>query len=301
MASASARKRRTVVAEAEQHVQYPVDGQYVAQGNETCNSIAKLFGLSAQQIVNLNKDRYKGLRPHAKLLRDTLILLPPQGECKAGAGVDVVGCSDKPADKRRRCMDAGNPQGLRQDGKWPIEVGRLMSTPVFYPTEEEMKDFYAYAQKLDRLVGHVGVCKVVPPNSWKARPHDLYSLQDSSKELEELLQVQKPIRQNAVGGKGLYANVHEVKRSMKLGDFKKAATGKDFAPPLDTQFSELSNEDIDLLEKKFWRNVLFNPPMYGADCPAPKGLRSDGGEGLFDPLTCGDWGQHYIYIIYVYL
>jgi jumonji domain-containing protein 2 len=160
---------------------------------------------------------------------------------------------------------------------------------VFYPTEEEFKDFYAYAQKLDRLVGHIGVCKVVPPKGWKARPHDLYTLQDSSANLEESLQVKKPIRQNAIGGKGLYANVHEVKRSMKLADFKKAAMSKEFAPPIDGQFKELTDDDVDQLERRFWRNVLFNPPMYGADCPAPTGLRSDGKEGLFDPLTCGDW------------
>ena len=30
-------------------------------------------------------------------------------------------------------------------------------------------------------------------------------------------------RQNAIGGKGFYVNVHEEKRSMKLGDFKKIA------------------------------------------------------------------------------
>jgi len=160
---------------------------------------------------------------------------------------------------------------------------------VFYPTEEEFKDFYAYAQKLDKLVGHVGVCKVVPPKGWKARPHDLYNLQDSSAKLEEAVQVKKPIRQNAIGGKGLYANVHEVKRSMKLADFKKAATSKEFAPPIDGQFNELTDDDVDQLERRFWRNVLFNPPMYGADCPAPTGLRSDGKEGLFDPVTCGDW------------
>jgi hypothetical protein len=160
---------------------------------------------------------------------------------------------------------------------------------VFYPTEEEFKDFYAYAQKLDRLVGHVGVAKVVPPKGWKARPHDLYNLEDSNSELEEAVQVKRPIRQNAIGSKGLYANVHEVKRSMKLSDFKKTATSKDFAPPMDTQHKELTDEDVDLLERRFWRNVLFNPPLYGADCPAPTGLRSDGKEGLFDPVTCGDW------------
>jgi len=45
----------------------PADGQYVAQAEETCNAIAKRLGLNAQELVRLNKDRYPGLRPHAKV------------------------------------------------------------------------------------------------------------------------------------------------------------------------------------------------------------------------------------------
>ncbi|EKX51736.1 hypothetical protein GUITHDRAFT_65602, partial [Guillardia theta CCMP2712] len=164
-----------------------------------------------------------------------------------------------------------------------------METPVFYPTEEEFADFYAYVQKLDRLVGHIGVCKVVPPAGWQPRAHDVYTLQDSSPELEEAVTVKRPIKQNAIGGKGLYMNMHEEKRSMKLAEFKRIAQSKAFAPPVDGQKKVLDQDDIDLLERQFWKNVLFNPPMYGADCPAPKGMRSDGREGLFDPSHCGDW------------
>jgi hypothetical protein len=83
-------------------------------------------------------------------------------------------------------------------------------------------------------------------------------------------------RQNAIGGKGFYVNVHEEKRSMKLGEFKKVAQeqsafgtssrrgGRDVP-------SSYTPEVLADLEKKFWRNILFNPPMYGADCPVPKG------------------------------
>lgn len=53
-----------------------------------------------------------------------------------------------------------------------MRTGELMETPVFRPTEEEFKDFYAYASTLDKLVGHVGVCKVIPPQGWKARSHE---------------------------------------------------------------------------------------------------------------------------------
>lgn len=98
----------------------------MSQADETCNIIAKRFGVNAQSIVKMNKDRYPGLRPHAKLLADTLILLPAPGAAAAAAPSD-----DKNTGKRRRNnMDAGNPLGLKQDGQWPIEVGHMMSTPV---------------------------------------------------------------------------------------------------------------------------------------------------------------------------
>ena len=51
-------------------------------------------------------------------------------------------------------------------------LSEAMETPTFRPTEEEFADVYAYAEKLDKLVGHIGVCKVIPPEGWKARRHD---------------------------------------------------------------------------------------------------------------------------------
>ncbi len=45
----------------------PEEGQYLAQADETCTAIAKRLGLSAAELVRLNKDRYPGLRPHAKV------------------------------------------------------------------------------------------------------------------------------------------------------------------------------------------------------------------------------------------
>ena len=110
---------------------WPPEGQYRAQTDETCNLIAKRFGVNAQAIVKLNKERYPGLRPHAKLLAETIILLPKLAKATAAAVVEVLASEDKTAGKRRRTnTDAGNPLGLKQDGQWPIEVGSMMSTPV---------------------------------------------------------------------------------------------------------------------------------------------------------------------------
>jgi hypothetical protein len=62
---------------------------------------------------------------------------------------------------------------------------------------------------------------------------------------------------------------------MKLGDFKKiakeqATVGSSRRSGRDTP-TTYTTEVLAELEKKFWRNILFNPPMYGADCPVPKG------------------------------
>ena len=105
------------------------DKHYAAQADETCSTIAKKLGLNANTIVKLNKDRYPGLRPHAKLLQDTLLILPPPDDAPEHAAAPVS--DDKATGKRRRnASDAGNPLGLKQDGKWPIVVGSMMSTPV---------------------------------------------------------------------------------------------------------------------------------------------------------------------------
>jgi hypothetical protein len=132
--------------------------------------------------------------------------------------------------KRRKANadDAeGTKQSKRRDYEWingtkefPILTnGKLMDTPVFHPTEEEFSSFYAYAQKLDRwgsdgaslsfaavhiidpnlfimsrLVGHIGVCKVVPPPGWRARADDVYTLEDSSERLDNECIVKRPIR-----------------------------------------------------------------------------------------------------------
>ena len=63
---------------------------------------------------------------------------------------------------------------------------------------------------------------------------------------------------------------------MKLGEFKKVAQEQSAFGVSNRRGSrEVQNsyspEVLADLEKKFWRNILFNPPMYGADCPVPKG------------------------------
>ena len=76
----------------------PEEGQYLAQADETCTAIAKRLGLSAAELVRLNKDRYPGLRPHAKVTR--MLLLRQQ--LGAGAPAGPAARAAVPARRRAR-------------------------------------------------------------------------------------------------------------------------------------------------------------------------------------------------------
>ena len=43
----------------------------------------------------------------------------------------------------------------------------LEDAPVFYPTDEEFEDPYAYFEKIRRVGERAGICKIVPPSTWK--------------------------------------------------------------------------------------------------------------------------------------
>lgn len=53
----------------------------------------------------------------------------------------------------------------------------------------------------------------------------------SEEKLDRGVEVKQPIQQNAVGGKGVYLNMHQVKRKMTLGAFKQYANRKENLPP----------------------------------------------------------------------
>jgi hypothetical protein len=77
----------------------------------------------------------------------------------------------QPKSRKSKANQVAAAAEAEGSGLYTIRPGEIMETPVFRPTEEEFADFYAYATMLDKLVGHVGVCKVIPPAGWKARQH----------------------------------------------------------------------------------------------------------------------------------
>ena len=155
-------------------------------------------------------------------------------------------------------------------------MAKTLTAPVFRPTLEHVrnKTFEEYVEEIEPQFADVGVCRIVAPEGWTPRRggyEDVdfllprYVLLSTSKDDPDHLLTRpphtphRPIRQHATGRQGLYRTLLVENRSMLLSDFKEVAESGDTAPPKDT--------DSETLERKFWKNIPLNPPLYGADVP----------------------------------
>lgn len=76
------------------------------------------------------------------------------------------------------------------------------------------------------------------------------------------LSIPRPIRQHASGKTGLYRTILVEEKPMSLRyDFMPTATAPENQPPA----AELEEDRHADLERRFWRNVCLQPPLYGAD------------------------------------
>jgi len=74
--------------------------------------------------------------------------------------------------------------------------------------------------------------------------------------------IPRPIRQHASGKCGVYRTILVEEKQMSLRyDFMPAATAPEGQPPA----AELDDDRHLDLERRFWRNVCLQPPLYGAD------------------------------------
>uniref|UniRef100_A0A8C1KF82 [histone H3]-trimethyl-L-lysine(9) demethylase n=1 Tax=Cyprinus carpio TaxID=7962 RepID=A0A8C1KF82_CYPCA len=92
------------------------------------------------------------------------------------------------------------------------------------------------------------VCQVVPPKDWK--PRRTYD------DIDDLV-IPAPIQQVVTGQSGLFTQYNIQKKPMTVREFRKTANTDKFCNPRYADFDEL--------ERKFWKNLTFNPPLYGAD------------------------------------
>uniref|UniRef100_A0A7N8WQD6 [histone H3]-trimethyl-L-lysine(9) demethylase n=1 Tax=Mastacembelus armatus TaxID=205130 RepID=A0A7N8WQD6_9TELE len=120
---------------------------------------------------------------------------------------------------------------------------------TFYPSAEEFKNFSRYIAYIESQGAHkAGLAKIVPPKEWKPRK--------SYDDIDDLM-IPAPIQQVVTGQSGLFTQYNIQKKAMTVKEFRKTANSDKFCSP--------HYDDFEELERKYWKNVTFNPPIYGAD------------------------------------
>ncbi|XP_074492981.1 lysine-specific demethylase 4A isoform X3 [Sebastes fasciatus] len=126
-------------------------------------------------------------------------------------------------------------------------VGSRIMT--FTPSKKDFKDFSRYIAYMESQGAHkAGMAKVIPPKCWK--PRRTYD------DIDDLV-IPAPIQQMVTGQSGLFTQYNIQKKPMTVHEFRKTSNMAKFCSPRYVDFDEL--------ERKFWKNLTFNPPLYGAD------------------------------------
>ncbi|RUS80961.1 hypothetical protein EGW08_011281 [Elysia chlorotica] len=120
---------------------------------------------------------------------------------------------------------------------------------VFRPTYDEFKDFKKYIAYMESCGAHkMGIAKVIPPKEWIPRKGGYDDID---------LMIPSPIEQVVTGQQGLYTQINVQKKPMHVKEFEELANSPRYRTP--THF------DYEDLERKYWKNVTFSAPIYGAD------------------------------------
>ncbi|CAH2292889.1 lysine-specific demethylase 4B isoform X1 [Pelobates cultripes] len=120
---------------------------------------------------------------------------------------------------------------------------------TFRPTWEEFQDFGKYMAYIESQGAHrAGLAKVIPPKEW--RPRQTYD------DLDEMV-IPAPIQQVVTGQSGLFTQYNIQKKAMTVGEYRKLANSDKYCTP--------RHQDFDDLERKYWKNLTFMSPIYGAD------------------------------------
>ncbi|XP_052445835.1 lysine-specific demethylase 4B isoform X1 [Carassius gibelio] len=131
----------------------------------------------------------------------------------------------------------------------PAPAANSYKIMTFRPTMEEFKDFGKYIAYIETQGAHrAGLAKVIPPKEWKPRR--------SYETIEEMV-IPAPIMQVVTGQSGLFTQYNIQKKSMTVGEYRKLANSKKYCTP--------QHKDFDDLERKYWKNLTFMSPIYGAD------------------------------------
>ena len=125
----------------------------------------------------------------------------------------------------------------------------IEEVPVFRPTEEEFTSgFVEYINKIEPLCVGYGLAKIIPPANWNPREKNWFKNID--------LTIPSPIQQYVDGLKGVYQAANVVLKPKTLKEFMECAEK--------ASSSRIATTDEDI-ERRFWKNIRFEAPIYGAD------------------------------------
>ncbi|KFO29206.1 Lysine-specific demethylase 4D [Fukomys damarensis] len=120
---------------------------------------------------------------------------------------------------------------------------------IFHPTKEEFNDFDKYITYMESQGAHrAGLAKVIPPKGWRAR--------ESYDNISDLI-IATPLQQVVSGQAGVFTQYHKRKKAMTVGEYHHLANSKKYQTPPHRNFEDL--------ERKYWKNRLYDSPIYGAD------------------------------------
>ncbi|XP_074053601.1 lysine-specific demethylase 4C isoform X7 [Macrotis lagotis] len=120
---------------------------------------------------------------------------------------------------------------------------------TFRPSMNEFREFNKYLAYMESKGAHrAGLAKVIPPKEWK--PRQRYDDIDN-------LVIPAPIQQMVTGQSGLFTQYNIQKKPMTVKEFRQLANSDKYCTP-----RYLDYED---LERKYWKNLTFVAPIYGAD------------------------------------
>ncbi|XP_068147962.1 probable lysine-specific demethylase 4B isoform X6 [Drosophila tropicalis] len=129
------------------------------------------------------------------------------------------------------------------------DIPRIM---VFRPTWEEFKDFPKYIAYMESQGAHkAGLAKVVPPVEWVPRRSGYADLDALN------VTIPAPICQVVTGKQGYYQQINIQKKPLTVKQFSELASTERYATP--------KHFDYEDLERKYWKNITYVAPIYGAD------------------------------------
>ncbi|XP_060093347.1 lysine-specific demethylase 4C isoform X2 [Heteronotia binoei] len=120
---------------------------------------------------------------------------------------------------------------------------------TFRPSVDEFREFNKYLAYMESKGAHrAGLAKVIPPKEWS--PRKCYD------DIDDLI-IPAPIQQMVTGQSGLFTQYNIQKKAMTVKEFRRLANSDKYCTPRYIDYEDL--------ERKYWKNLTFVAPIYGAD------------------------------------